>query len=126
VRRGARHRLPHAGRTAIWDYIHIEDLSDAHRLALDGTLAGEHRIFNLGNGNGFSVLEVIAAARRITGHEIPVTEAPRRPGDPPQLVAAGGRIRSELGWEARKPGLEQMVGDAWAFARARPHGYSDD
>jgi UDP-glucose 4-epimerase len=111
--------------TAIRDYIHIEDLSDAHLLALDGTISGEHRIFNLGNGHGFSVLEVIAAARRVTGQEIPVRESPRRPGDPPMLVAASERIRSELGWSARKPGLEEMVADAWAFARARPNGYSD-
>lgn len=111
--------------TAIRDYIHIEDLSDAHLLALDGTRAGQHRIFNLGTGNGFSVREVIAAARRVTGIEIPVREAPRRPGDPPMLVAASQRIRSELGWKARKPEIERMIGDAWEFIRARPNGYSD-
>jgi UDP-glucose 4-epimerase len=111
--------------TAIRDYIHIEDLSAAHLLALDGARPGEHRIFNLGNGNGFSVREVIEATRAVTGAEIAVREAPRRPGDPPMLVAAGGRIRDELGWEPRKPELEQMVGDAWAFARSRPDGYSD-
>jgi UDP-glucose 4-epimerase len=111
--------------TAIRDYIHIEDLSQAHLLALDGTRAGEHRIFNLGTGNGFSVREVIAAAREVTGHEIPVKEAPRRPGDPPMLVAAGALIRSELGWKPDKPELTQMVGDAWAFAQARPKGYPD-
>jgi UDP-glucose 4-epimerase len=111
--------------TAIRDYIHIEDLSAAHLLALGGARAGEHRIFNLGNGNGFSVREVIAAARDVTGHEIPITEAPRRPGDPPRLVAAGQRIRSELGWAPQKPELTQMVADAWAFAQARPQGYSN-
>jgi UDP-glucose 4-epimerase len=111
--------------TAIRDYIHIEDLSDAHLLALDGVRAGEHRIFNLGNGNGFSVREVIEAALAVTGLEIPTREAPRRPGDPPQLVAASQKIRSELGWEPRKPGLEEMVGDAWAFAQAHPRGYSE-
>jgi UDP-glucose 4-epimerase len=110
--------------TAIRDYIHVEDLSAAHLLALDGTRAGEHRIFNLGNGAGFSVREVIEAAREVTGHEIPVREAPRRPGDPPQLVAASERIRSELGWTAQKPELQTMIGDAWAFATARPQGYS--
>lgn len=111
--------------TAIRDYIHIEDLSAAHLLALEGARDGEHRIFNLGNGNGFSVREVIAAAREVTGHEIPVKEAARRPGDPPKLVAAGERIRTELGWEPKKPGLAEMVGDAWEFARARPKGYSE-
>jgi UDP-glucose 4-epimerase len=111
--------------TAIRDYIHIEDLSAAHVLALEGARAGEHRIFNLGNGNGFSVREVIAAAAEVTGASIPTREAPRRPGDPPMLVAASQKIRSELGWEPRKPALEAMVSDAWAFASAHPHGYSD-
>jgi UDP-glucose 4-epimerase len=111
--------------TAIRDYIHIEDLSAAHLLALEGSRSGEHRIFNLGNGNGFSVREVIAAAQSVTGVEIPTREAPRRPGDPPMLVAASERIRSELGWEARKPELAHMVADAWAFAQARPQGYLD-
>ncbi len=112
--------------TAVRDYIHIEDLAGAHLLALDGARPGEHRIFNLGNGNGFSVREVIEAARAVTGLEIPVREAPRRPGDPPQLVAASGRIRAELGWEPRKPALADMVGDAWTFARAHPHGYAGE
>ncbi len=111
--------------TAIRDYIHIEDLAAAHLLALDGARAGEHRIFNLGNGNGFSVREVIAAAQEVTGETINAEEAPRRPGDPPMLVAAGAKIRTELGWEPRKPALVDMVGDAWAFAQARPGGYSD-
>jgi UDP-glucose 4-epimerase len=111
--------------TAIRDYIHIEDLATAHLLAFDGTRAGEHRIFNLGNGTGFSVREVIAAAATVTGIEIPTQEAPRRPGDPPRLVAASERIRSELGWTARKPELETMVADAWGFAQAHPRGYSE-
>lgn len=111
--------------TAIRDYIHIEDLTAAHLLALEGTHAGEHRIFNLGNGNGFSVREVIATAGEVTGVEIPTSEAPRRPGDPPMLVAASDQIRSQLAWKASKPSLAEMVADAWAFARARPRGYSD-
>lgn len=110
--------------TAVRDYIHIEDLASAHVLALEGARPSEHRIFNLGNGNGFSVREVIDAARAVTGLEIPVREAPRRPGDPPMLVAASGRIRAELGWEPRKPALADMVGDAWAFSQAHPHGYA--
>ncbi|HTX12405.1 MAG TPA: UDP-glucose 4-epimerase GalE [Solirubrobacteraceae bacterium] len=111
--------------TAVRDYIHIDDLAAAHLLALAGAREGEHRIYNLGNGNGFSVREVIAAARAVTGVDIPAQEAPRRPGDPPNLVAAGAPIRSELGWEPRKPGLEEMVSDAWAFAQAHPKGYVD-
>jgi UDP-glucose 4-epimerase len=111
--------------TAIRDYIHIEDLAAAHLLALEAVRSGEHGIFNLGNGNGFSVQQVIATARALTGAEIPTREAPRRPGDPPMLVAASDRIRSELGWTPRKPELDDMVGDAWAFAQARPRGYSE-
>ena len=111
--------------TAVRDYIHIEDLSDAHVLALAATRTGEHQIYNLGNGNGFSVREVIAAAERVTGRQIPVQEADRRPGDPPELVAASERIRRELGWEPRKPSLDDMVADAWAFAQAHPRGYSE-
>ena len=106
--------------TAIRDYIHIEDLAAAHLLALDGARSGEHRIFNLGNGSGFSVREVIAAAREVTGAEIPTREAPRRPGDPPMLVASSDRIRSELGWTARKPELERMIADAWALHAGPP------
>jgi UDP-glucose 4-epimerase len=109
--------------TAIRDYIHIDDLAAAHLLALDAARSSEHRIFNLGNGNGFSVREVIAAAELVTGREIEAREAPRRPGDPPQLVAASDRIRRELGWSPRKPALDGMVADAWAFAQAHPDGY---
>jgi UDP-glucose 4-epimerase len=111
--------------TAIRDYIHIEDLSQAHVLALEGTRGAEHRIFNLGNGSGFSVREVIAAAEQVTGAQIPVAECPRRPGDPPMLVAASAKIRSELGWSARKPELTDMLADAWGFAMAHPDGYPD-
>jgi UDP-glucose 4-epimerase len=111
--------------TAIRDYIHIEDLAAAHLLALEGVRPGEHLIFNLGNGDGFSVREVIAAVTEVTGIAVTVKEAPRRPGDPPMLVAASERIRSELGWSARKPALADMVEDAWRFAQAHPRGYSD-
>jgi UDP-glucose 4-epimerase len=110
--------------TAIRDYVHIEDLAAAHLLALDNTSAGEHRIFNLGSGSGFSVREVIAAAGEVTGSEIPTREAPRRPGDPPMLVAANDLIKAELGWVATKS-LTEMVADAWEFASARPQGYAD-
>jgi UDP-glucose 4-epimerase len=112
--------------TAVRDYIHIEDLARAHLLALEYATASRHEIFNLGNGNGFSVREVIDAAREVTGLEIPVEEADRRPGDPPMLVAASGKIRAALGWEPRKPALTDMVGDAWAFAQAHPRGYAGE
>jgi UDP-glucose 4-epimerase len=109
--------------TAVRDYIHIEDLGAAHLLALDGARPGRHQVLNLGNGSGFSVREVIAAAEQVTGRSIPTLERPRRPGDPPMLVAASDRIRSELGWEARKPTLAEMIADAWRFAEAHPSGY---
>ena len=110
--------------TAIRDYIHVEDLSAAHLLALEGAEPGRHRIFNLGNGDGYSVREVIEAARQVTGKEIPVKEGPRRPGDPAMLVAAAPKIRTELGGEPRKS-LQEMISDAWEFARAHPNGYAD-
>ena len=111
--------------TAIRDYIHIDDLSRAHLLALEAEQPGQHQIFNLGNGSGFSVREVIVAARSVTGAEIPVRESERRPGDPPMLVAASERIRAELGWAPEKPDLEQIVADAWAFFQIHPRGYSE-
>jgi UDP-glucose 4-epimerase len=111
--------------TAVRDYIHIEDLSAAHLLALEASRAGEHQIFNLGNGSGFSVREVIAAAERVTGSEIPQREAGRREGDPPILVAASDRIRTELGWVPRKANLDEIVADAWEFARSHPGGYPE-
>jgi UDP-glucose 4-epimerase len=108
--------------TAVRDYIHVEDLGRAHLLALDRVTAGRHNIYNLGNGLGFSVRQVIDAARRVTGREIPVREEPRRPGDPAQLVASSELIREELGWEPEKD-LEAMIADAWAWRQARPDGY---
>jgi UDP-glucose 4-epimerase len=116
---------PTADGTAIRDYIHIEDLAAAHLLAMEAIRGAEHQIYNLGNGSGFSVREVIAAAAEVTGAEIATREAPRRPGDPPILVAAGELIRARLGWEPRKPALAEMVADAWTFAQARPRGYSN-
>jgi UDP-glucose 4-epimerase len=111
--------------SAVRDYIHIEDLGRAHLLALEGSEPGRHAIYNLGNGTGFSVREVIEAARRVTGHPIPVREEPRRPGDPAQLVAASQRIREELGWTPEKPDLDAIIADAWAWHQAHPRGYAD-
>lgn len=108
--------------TAVRDYIHIEDLGQAHLLALDRLQAGTHRVFNLGTGDGYTVREVIDAARRVTGREIPARDEGRRPGDPPQLVAANDRAREGLGWEPRRS-LEQMIADAWEWHRAHPRGY---
>jgi UDP-glucose 4-epimerase len=109
--------------TAVRDYIHVEDLGDAHMLALDHVEPGRHEVFNLGTGTGYSVRQVIDAAREVTGREIAVNEEPRRPGDPPRLVAANAKARDRLGWAPRRS-LEQMVTDAWAWMQAHPHGYS--
>ena len=108
--------------TAVRDYIHIEDLAEAHLLALDALERGTHRIFNLGSGDGYTVREVIEAARRVTGREFAVREENRRPGDPPELVAANARAREELGWAPRR-GLDEMIADAWAWHQAHPRGY---
>ena len=110
--------------TAVRDYIHIEDLGLAHILALEATEPGRHAIYNLGTGHGYTVKEVIDSARRVTGREIPAREEPRRPGDPPELVAASDRIKTELGWEPQKS-LDEMIADAWAWHQAHPDGYGD-
>lgn len=106
--------------TAVRDYIHVEDLARAHLLALDAASEPGHRIYNLGNGAGFSVREVIEAARAVTERDIPVVDAPRRAGDPAVLVASSTRIQDELGWSPQKPDLKDMVGDAWTFLRSQP------
>ena len=105
--------------TCIRDYVHVDDLADAHQLALDATVPGEHRIYNLGSGAGFSVLDVVEAVRRVTGHPVPTEVQPRRGGDPAVLVASSARIREDLGWVPRKPTVDEMVADAWAFEQAR-------
>jgi UDP-glucose 4-epimerase len=105
--------------TAIRDYIHVADLGRAHLLALDAAETGEHRVYNLGNGAGFSVLEVLEVARSVTGHAIPAHSRPRRAGDPARLVASSERARRELGWTPERAGLEAIIGDAWAFMSAR-------
>ncbi|MEU8237012.1 UDP-glucose 4-epimerase GalE [Actinoplanes missouriensis] len=108
---------PTTDGTCVRDYIHVEDLARAHLLALDATVAGEHKIYNLGNGNGFSNKQVVEAAREVTGAAIPVEIAPRRDGDPATLVASSERARTELGWTPRKNTLQAMIGDAWTFYR---------
>ena len=106
--------------TAIRDYIHVEDLGRAHLLALDAAEEPGHRVYNLGNGAGFSVREVIAAARAVTGREIAAVDAGRRAGDPPVLVASSDRIRRELGWMPERPDLKTMIADAWDLLLRQP------
>jgi UDP-glucose 4-epimerase len=108
--------------TAVRDYIHVEDLGQAHLLAIDRAAPDRHEVINLGTGTGYSVRQVIDVARRVTGREIPVREEPRRPGDPPRLVAANARASKTLGWEPERS-LEEMVADAWAWHQAHPNGY---
>jgi UDP-glucose 4-epimerase len=104
--------------TCVRDYIHVTDLATAHLLALGSMERGNHRIYNLGNGNGFSNREVIEVVRRVTGHPVPTEIAPRREGDPAALVASSERAKRELGWQPAKPTLAEMVADAWAFLRS--------
>lgn len=108
--------------TCVRDYIHVVDLAQAHILALDA-IDERSRVYNLGNGRGFSVREVIEAAREVTGHRIPAVVGPRRPGDPATLVASSERIRQELGWQPQFPELRQIVESAWRWHIANPEGY---
>lgn len=105
--------------TCIRDYIHVVDLADAHILALNALRTKDRLICNLGNGQGFSVKEVIEAARRVTGHAIPVEIKPRRPGDPARLVASSARAHSELGWKPQTPEIEKILQSAWEWHQQR-------
>ncbi|MEU6309423.1 UDP-glucose 4-epimerase GalE [Streptomyces sp. NPDC047014] len=103
--------------TCVRDYLHVADLADAHLLALAAARPGEHLICNLGNGEGFTVREVIEAVRRVTGHPVPEAVRPRRPGDPAVLIASADRARERLGWRPHRTGLDRIVADAWEFVR---------
>lgn len=110
--------------TCVRDYIHVRDLAQAHILALRALQAGgPSRKFNLGNGQGYSIMQVLEVARKITGHPIPTEFGPRRPGDPATLIASSESIRRDLGWQPRHSDLEQIVGDAWRWFQAHPNGY---
>lgn len=108
--------------TAIRDYIHIVDLAQAHLLAL---APGKRGFYNLGNGDGYSVRQVIECCEKISGKKIPAVEKPRRPGDPPKLVAAADKAKNELGWKPKFPKLEDIVATAWAWHQKHPNGYVD-
>jgi UDP-glucose 4-epimerase len=110
--------------TCVRDYVHVRDLARAHVLALAQCDRGGG-VFNLGTGRGFSNAEVIATARRVTGHPIPVEVHPRRPGDPAELVASSERARAVLGWRPEHPSLEEIIESAWRWHRAHPDGYGD-
>jgi UDP-glucose 4-epimerase len=108
--------------TCVRDYIHVVDLAQAHILALEALDQGS-RTYNLGNGRGFTVKEVIETCREVTGQPIPAEVGDRRPGDPPVLIAGSEKIQAELGWEPRYPDLQTIVAHAWQWHHAHPHGY---
>lgn len=108
--------------TCVRDYVHVVDLAQAHILALRALDQGS-RTYNLGNGEGFTVKEVIETARAITGHPIPAEVTPRRPGDPAILIASSEKIRRELGWSPRYPDLHSIIESAWRWHQAHPNGY---
>ena len=110
--------------TCIRDYIHVSDLAAAHLLVLEALKQQDRLIYNLGNGQGFSVREVIETVRRVTGRPIPAKECPRRPGDPAVLVASSEKIKKELAWRPKFPDLESIVRSAWQWRKSHPHGYS--
>lgn len=113
--------------TCIRDFIHVRDLANAHLLALEATGESDAslEVYNLGSAAGFSVREVVEAARRVTGRAIPARPVRRRVGDPPVLVASSRRARRELGWQPRHSTLEAMLADAWAWRESHPRGYAD-
>jgi len=111
--------------SCIRDYIHVSDLATAHILALEALESQTRLVYNLGNGRGFSVREVIQAARNITGHPIPAKDSPRRPGDPAILVASSERIQRELHWKPRNPELDRIIQSAWGWAQKQPQRTSD-
>jgi UDP-glucose 4-epimerase len=109
--------------TCIRDYIHIADLVSAHLLALEALDKQDRLVYNIGNGSGYSVREVIEAARQVTGHPIPAIEAPRRSGDPARLVASSEKIRRELGWFPEHPDIRDILESAWKWHKNHPKGY---
>jgi UDP-glucose 4-epimerase len=111
--------------TCIRDYVHIADLVAAHLLALAALEQHDRLIYNVGNGAGYSVREVVQAARQVTGHPLPAVEAPRRSGDAPRLVASSAKIRRELGWAPQHPALQAILASAWEWHRAHPRGYGN-
>lgn len=110
--------------TCVRDFIHVEDLADAHLRVLDHIVSGRGLTYNVGTGRGYSVREVVDAAREVTGHPIPAVIKPRRPGDPPVLVASSDALRRETGWSPRWPTIEAIVRSAWAWHSQHPRGYS--
>ena len=110
--------------TCVRDYIHVSDLAEAHLLALLALEKADRLVYNLGNGKGFSVREVVEGVRRVTGHPIPVKESPRRPGDPAVLIASSEKIKRELRWSPKYAELDAILNSAWEWHRNFPDGYA--
>jgi UDP-glucose 4-epimerase len=108
--------------TAVRDYIHVQDLAEAHLLAFQALDERDRMIYNLGNGQGFTVRQVVESARRVTGHPIPVEELPRRAGDPAVLIASSAKIETELGWKPKYTHLDDIVRSAWEWHQQRYQG----
>jgi UDP-glucose 4-epimerase len=111
--------------TAVRDYVHISDLAQAHMAALGAVSPGETRTWNVGSGNGYSCREVLESARRITGRAIPCTMGPRRPGDPPTLVASSDQLTRDLGWKPQYTRIDDIIASAWKWHSTHPRGYED-
>ena len=111
--------------TCIRDYVHTRDLASAHLLAIEATEPGTGEVYNIGTGNGQSVMQIIRACEQVTGQSIPFEIAPRRPGDPPRLVAEPSKLKTRLGWTPQYAEVEQIVETAWAWHQAHPEGYAD-
>jgi UDP-glucose 4-epimerase len=111
--------------TCVRDYIHIDDLCTAHLLALEMLDCENHLVFNLGNGNGYSVRQVIETVKKISGRDFKVEEVPRRAGDPPVLTADATAAKRKLGWQIKYPSLEQIIRTAWQWHSSHPDGYND-
>jgi UDP-glucose 4-epimerase len=111
--------------TCIRDYIHIADLVSAHLLALNALGERDKLVYNVGSGNGYSVREVIEAARVVSGHPIPTVEQPRRSGDSARLVASSNRIREELGWKPAHDNIQDILSSAWSWHKSHPNGYEE-
>jgi len=110
--------------TCVRDYIHVEDLVDAHAVVMEALAPGDRRFYNLGTGEGKSVKQIVDAVKDVTGVDFPVELGPRRPGDPPELYADASKIERELGWKATRPDVRTMVESAWRWFRAHPEGYA--
>ncbi len=111
--------------TCVRDYIHVVDLAEAHVLAMEALVRKTSGVYNLGNGNGFSVNEVVSMAREVTGVDIPSRQAERRSGDPARLVASSERARTELGWNPQRTSLREIIQSAWEWMKDHPEGYAD-